>query len=352
MADVVVNGARFNVQHLSDGDPTVVFLHGLVVDNSSSWYYTVANPVAQHAEVVIYDLRGHGLSERPPTGYKVEEQVEDLFGILDALGITRPVHLVGNSFGGVLAVAAAVHHPERVAGLTLIEAHIAVKGWHEQMVGTLEFAGLFLNQEEVHNWLDTSGGRKGKRLARNSDILLHQTSLVEDLAESPAFTQDDLNGITCPVLIICGEHSDVRDWAERLTAVLPSCELHLYEGCTHLIVLEAPTDVRDDLTAWFARMRAGELPPTPALTDAGVIYGDPAERETLYRPLALKEAAPRPPWYPADSPWPPQGGDLPEDWLEMMQEFARTDESGRVTAIPDHRDVVDEATAPTATDDG
>ena len=37
---------------------------------------------------------------------------------------------------------------------------------------------------------------------------------------------------------------------------------------------------------------------------------DPAERETLYRPLALKEAAPRPPWYPADSPWPPQGGDL------------------------------------------
>ena len=47
MAEVVANGVRFHVQHLSDGDPTVVFLHGLVVDNSSSWYYTVANPVAR-----------------------------------------------------------------------------------------------------------------------------------------------------------------------------------------------------------------------------------------------------------------------------------------------------------------
>ena len=77
-------------------------------------------------------------------------------------------------------------------------------------------------------------------MARHADTLLHQTSLIDDLASSTAFTQPELNGIDCPVLVICGEHSDVRDWAERLVNVVPACELHLYEGCTHLVVLEAP----------------------------------------------------------------------------------------------------------------
>jgi pimeloyl-ACP methyl ester carboxylesterase len=355
MVDVVANGARFNVHHLSDGDPTVVFLHGLVVDNSSSWYYTVANPVAQRSEVVIYDLRGHGLSEKPATGYTVEEQVDDLFAILDELGIDRPVHLVGNSFGGVLAVAAAVHRPERVAGLVLVEAHVAVDGWRQQMVGTLEFAGLFLDHDDVHNWLDAVGGRKGKRLARNSDTLLHKTSLVDDLAASPAFTQDELAAIECPVLIVCGEFSDVRDWAERLVYVLPRCELHLYEGCSHLVVLEAPADLRGLLLRWFDRIRAGELPaalegngtPGPGASgprgaesgSEGVEPGSEGiDRIIRHRPARFKELAPRPPWYPEDSPWPPVGGELPDGWQEAMDDFARGKGLDQAPVIPDHRD--------------
>jgi pimeloyl-ACP methyl ester carboxylesterase len=367
MVDVVANGARFNVQHLSDGDPTVVFLHGLVVDNSSSWYYTVANPVAQRSEVVIYDLRGHGLSEKPATGYTVEEQVDDLFAILDELGIDRPVHLVGNSFGGVLAVAAAVHRPERVAGLVLVEAHVAVDGWRQQMVGTLEFAGLFLDHDDVHNWLDAVGGRKGKRLARNSDTLLHKTSLVDDLAASPAFTQEELSAIECPVLIVCGEFSDVRDWAERLVYVLPRCELHLYEGCSHLVVLEAPADLRALLLRWFDRIRAGDLPlalngsgmpGSGALGPRGAESGgaDPGseraepgsegvesgakgvDRIIRHRPARFKELAPRPPWYPEESPWPPVGGELPDGWQEAMDDFARGKGLDQAPVIPDHRD--------------
>jgi pimeloyl-ACP methyl ester carboxylesterase len=364
MVDVVANGARFNVQHLSDGDPTVVFLHGLVVDNSSSWYYTVANPVAQRSEVVIYDLRGHGLSEKPATGYTVEEQVDDLFAILDELGIDRPVHLVGNSFGGVLAVAAAVHRPERVAGLVLVEAHVAVDGWRQQMVGTLEFAGLFLDHDDVHNWLDAVGGRKGKRLARNSDTLLHKTSLVEDLAASPAFTQEELSTIECPVLIVCGEFSDVRDWAERLVYVLPRCELHLYEGCSHLVVLEAPADLRGLLLRWFDRIRAGDLPVAldgsqrsgpesegPRGAESGGLEpgsgdNDPGsgagvnsiDRVIRHRPARFKELAPRPPWYPEESPWPPVGGELPDGWQEAMDDFARGKGLDQAPVIPDHRD--------------
>src|SRR5262245_41375587 len=114
MADVSVDGIRFNVVRL--GPPPdvprtalpVVFIHGLIMDNLSSFYYTLAPPVARGTDVLCYDLRGHGRSERPPRGYRLEDAVTDLCGILDTTGFTGPVQLVGNSFGGTIALATAL----------------------------------------------------------------------------------------------------------------------------------------------------------------------------------------------------------------------------------------------------
>ena len=69
MPAIRANGARFHVQQLATtagaDAPTVVFVHGLVTDNLSSFYYTLAGPVvAAGARAVLYDLRGHGRSER------------------------------------------------------------------------------------------------------------------------------------------------------------------------------------------------------------------------------------------------------------------------------------------------
>ena len=64
MAEVEVRGLKLHVQRLGEGGRPVVFLHGLVMDNLSSWYFTVANPVAQQRSVLLYDLRGHGRSGR------------------------------------------------------------------------------------------------------------------------------------------------------------------------------------------------------------------------------------------------------------------------------------------------
>ena len=67
-------------------------------------------------------LRGHGDTERPPTGYSAEAAVRDLTALLDALGVDQPVHLVGNSSGATVALAMAVTHPARIAKVLLIEA--------------------------------------------------------------------------------------------------------------------------------------------------------------------------------------------------------------------------------------
>lgn len=248
MADVMANGVRHHVQRLGAGARTVVFVHGLVVDNLSSFYYTLANPIATGAEVVLYDLRGHGLSERPATGYAVADFVEDLAALLTALAIDQPVALVGNSFGGLVALAFAAAHPTRVARLALIDAHDGTEGWSTQMAETLSLRGQARDAKitaSYEHWIGRNGVRKQARLARAVETLLEGTSLIADLRGSPPLTRAALASIACPTLLLYGERSDVRDRGEALARTLPACTLHLMPGCSHVILWEATAGVRE-----------------------------------------------------------------------------------------------------------
>jgi pimeloyl-ACP methyl ester carboxylesterase len=269
MPTVEANGLRFNTQVLRGGDveaarPQVVMLHGLVADNLSSWYYTIANPVAMEADVHLYDLRGHGRSEVPDDGYTVSDNVDDLEALLDHWGITEPVHLFGNSFGGVIALSFAHRHPERVASLFLVEAHFAVEGWGEHMAGSLALAAFGLDEEVVQDWLATNADRKLSRFARKSEHLLTKTSMIDDLqAEQPI---DWLAEVACPTFALYGGDSDILDRARELEAKLPACELHIVPGRSHSLLLEESALARDEAVAWIRRHASGPGPDAGAGT--------------------------------------------------------------------------------------
>lgn len=266
MAEVVARGLRFHVQKLGEvgeGEPTVVFLHGLVMDNLSSWYFTAANPVAKHTSALLYDLRGHGRSERPDGGYTVPDMVADLAALLGACGVEAPVHLVGNSFGGLLGLAFALEHPERVASIVLVDSHLSDEGWGAEMAGTLGLEGEERDRmiaESFRHWLGRHSRRKRTRLAETAKGLVYGTSLVEDLRASAPFSEASLRSLEVPVLALYGEESDVRDRGERLAALLPHCELRLLPGCTHSVLWEATDAVRDAIVAWIRR---GDPPTSP-----------------------------------------------------------------------------------------
>jgi pimeloyl-ACP methyl ester carboxylesterase len=248
MADVVANGVRHHVQRLGRGDHTVVFVHGLVMDNLSSFYFTLANPVAAGAEVILYDLRGHGMSERPASGYAVTDLVADLAGVIDALQIDRPIDLVGNSFGGLIALAFAAAHPARVARLALIDAHDGTDGWAAQMTATLGLQGEARYTkigESFQSWLGRHSERKRTRLAQAAEALVEGTSLIADLRNSPPMTAAALSAITCPTLALYGERSDVRARGEQLAKTLRACTLEILPGCSHSVLWEATADVRE-----------------------------------------------------------------------------------------------------------
>jgi pimeloyl-ACP methyl ester carboxylesterase len=269
MAEITANGVRLHVQQIGvgagrvagDSDrPVVVFIHGLVMDNLSSWYFSVATAVAREADVLLYDLRGHGMSERPARGYTLTDQVADLAAMLEGAGVRQPVHLVGNSFGGLVALAYARHYPRRTAGVVLVDGHLGTEGFGAMMAGTLRLQGAERDQkiaDSFKDWLGRHSERKRTRLADNARALIEGTTLVDDMQATPPLGSADIAAVThlggVPVLAIYGERSDLRASAEGLLGGRAGVHLEIVPGCSHSVLWEATNLVRDRVLQFVAR---------------------------------------------------------------------------------------------------
>ncbi len=255
MAEIVARNCRFHIQKLGKSGEHVVFLHGMVWDNLSSWFFSAAPHVASVARVLLYDMRGHGKSERTPTGYRVEESVEDLKSILDETEFgTGAVHLVGNSFGGLLAIAFALKHPEMVASLVLVDAPLADDDTIQMMIDSLRMEGAEREREITRlftHWLGRQTDPKNTLLADGAKKLVYETSLIDDLDASRRFSDAELSQLAVPVLAIYGENSNLRTHGEHLTRLFPKCDFQLMEGGSHVILWEFSTQIAARIVDWI-----------------------------------------------------------------------------------------------------
>jgi pimeloyl-ACP methyl ester carboxylesterase len=110
---------RLRSGQASRGDPPVVFVHSLA-GNARHWTAQLEHLRPARRSVAL-DFRGHGRSEAPKNGdYSIAGMVGDIEAVVDTLGLQRIV-LVGHSMGGGVALSYAGAHPERVAGLLLVD---------------------------------------------------------------------------------------------------------------------------------------------------------------------------------------------------------------------------------------
>lgn len=255
---MTVNGLRTNVQIVpAGGTETVVFLHGMGTDSLASFYLTLAPPVAAAGiDVISYDLRGHGKTERPERGYTLGDFVADLDDLLRQLGVDRPVHLVGNSFGGTLAYSYAVAQPARVRSIVCIESEPATEVWAEKMSAILAHTVRFLQVEESFDWIEANFSAHHRRLARMAAERITSTKMAEEVPLGPLLTWAQVAAIGCPVLSILGSHGYQADDLEALTSVLPHGELHVFEGQGHSVLVEQHRAVRELVLKWIGRHAA------------------------------------------------------------------------------------------------
>lgn len=239
MNRVRVGGVSFHVWQGGDGDD-VLMVHGLTSD-LSIWHFTLAAALLPRHRVTMFDLRGHGFSDMPETGYDMETMVTDCLGVMAALKIER-AHIMGHSYGADIALQVARRQPHRVGHIVAIEAALAAfmtayrepgwEGWNEWadvLSGELNFD---LDGAAWAAWFKEPGcvaelgervapdrirSRRGQRIYR----LLTETTFLGDyqaLAGEPASTYGE---VASPTLLVYGEESPYRPSAELLGKWLP-----------------------------------------------------------------------------------------------------------------------------------
>lgn len=215
----VGDGLRLAYDERGSGTP-VVFVHGLGLDRRR-WDAVVDAVVGRGFRAITYDLRGFGESEEPAGPFGMDDLVADLERVADELA-GRSFHLVGHSLGGMISLAFAVRHPDRLRSLTLAST-------------------------TAHN------GRRASRLARQMAYELRDEDPVRAWAwrACEGFSVlEELDRIRCPALVLHGTEDPLMPFAfgEWLDEGLPDSRLTALEGAGHSVQVERAEVFSSELT--------------------------------------------------------------------------------------------------------
>ena len=132
MPTVQVNDITMYYELQGEGEP-VVLIAGLRLDLSE--YHGIDSWLAQKYQVVAFDNRGAGRTDKPDIPYSIEMMADDTAGLLQALGI-RAAYIIGISMGGRIALALALQHPQLVKKLLLVStsARVPKRGWRFRLM--------------------------------------------------------------------------------------------------------------------------------------------------------------------------------------------------------------------------
>src|SRR5512135_1076345 len=268
------NGMRFHYQRTGSG-PDVVLVHGLTGD-LSIWYLCRAMQVLGGSHrVTAYDLRGHGYSDAPPDGYTSADHAGDLVALMDQLGIDR-ASVIGHSFGGVIALHAAVLAAERVEAVVLSDPYFPalrhledVSRWGHWRDFRQEAheAGVELSDEhwyDLGRFFDQVLHLDGERLLRfrqavglpalNRLLRLGRTTCGDDSKVEAGLTVERIARVDLPVLALYGESSPFLATAAYLEAHLSQCRTAIVPGAKHRAPEENPEGFLRLLREFLARL--------------------------------------------------------------------------------------------------
>jgi esterase len=254
------------------GAPPVICVHGYT--SSAQAFNALARHFQDRFHIIAPDVRGHGESAWSPAGaYQYRDQVADLEEFVDQLGLAQ-FTLIGTSMGGIIAMAYAGAHPERLARLVINDigpdAEVGSQritqlvGSRPEEFATLEEAMAYRRQmspimasrseaDQRELALGVLRQRPDGRWVWKMDPAYVQQRVQHGAPPRPALWPA-LQRLPCPTLVVWGMDSDVLSEAQarRMVEVLPRGELVAVPHLGH-----APTLVEPVPLAALQRFLAG-----------------------------------------------------------------------------------------------
>lgn len=249
---------------LSFGQAPRTFLaHGGWISNFEDWIDVIA-PLSASWRSIVYDHRGAGESRVPTQDITAEALVDDVFRVMDAMGVDRCV-LGGFSRGTATVLRAVLKHPERFEGLVLLNGHGEVRDpslpapprvppskWpgdsHEDHLRWfVERCTPEPQVEHVRRW--------GMHILSRSPLeVADRLFMVE--AEERIDWATALPSLRVPTLIMHGELDpffQLRNF-EYLQSLIPHSKLVVLSGSGHLPAMIRPMDVAEEINGFFASL--------------------------------------------------------------------------------------------------
>lgn len=179
-------------------------------------------------QVIAVDSRGHGRSEMGATPLTYEKIADDVAALLAQLH-AAPADVIGWSDGGIVALQLALRHPQRVRRIALSGANLDVAALKPE-----DLASMRAELADVRAKLAA-----GDRSPRLLQLEQHLVLMVDQTPITPA----DLRRITCPALVLAGEHDMIPEPSTRaIAAGLPHAQLHIFPGASHGALQEVPAE--------------------------------------------------------------------------------------------------------------
>lgn len=218
--DLFVDGVRLRCYRTGAGRRPLVLAHGFT-DNARYWERLV-DRLAPDWDVILYDARGHGRSDRAGGRFGDTERVGDLLAVVDALTLARPA-LIGHSMGAATVALAAAQRPDLARCLVLEDpawyappdgepalaalARLQQRGgellawreWVRQLQAASEAEALALVRAASPQW-DEADARRSCDARRQFEVALFEQYPLERAVWQPVVAR-----LACPVLLLTGE---------------------------------------------------------------------------------------------------------------------------------------------------
>lgn len=234
------------------GDAPALVLNNGILMTTASWPLQV--PVlSREFRLILYDCRGQGQSDHPESPYTMALHADDLAALLDHLRIPR-AHIAGISYGGEVAQAFALAHPDRVRSLVLADTVSEVTPDLQEIIGEwLEVA----RTADAERFFDVTVGWNFSRafIDTHADLLADArrrydaldfpavARLCESFLTSVDFT-GRLREVTAPTCVLVGDQDRLKgpDHAARIHRAIPGSEFRVIAGAGHASCWERPEE--------------------------------------------------------------------------------------------------------------